>query len=331
MSNEDLPSSSLADADLRRAADHWSNPRDLGRTRWWSSPQVHRHINRLVCGTAIEGAWAGFNQRLLEVAPAGGFRRAISVACGHGGKELDLIELGLVEHFDLYEISEKRVRAGREKASSLGLEDRITYRLADAFAETVPTNYDLVYWNNAIHHMMDTPAAVKWSRDRLRMGGVFAMDDFVGAKRFQWPRNQLTMMSRVREQLPERYLVDPREPEKRLPTRVRRPDEAGLIAQDPTEAADSERILPAIRQYFPNANVILTGGVIYHTALNEILANFGEDPHDIELLDQILLVDEALARRGQTQYAVAIATKEEQPSVGSRVKKRARRTLRRVR
>ena len=315
------------DLDLRRAADHWNGVRDLGRTRWWTSPQVHRHINRLVCGEAIDGPWAGFHKQVAIKAPPGGYRRAISVACGHGGKELDLISSGVVEHFDLYEISEARVESGIQKARSLGLEDRITYRLTDAFAQTLRSDYDLVYWNNAIHHMMNTPEAVKWSRDRLRVGGVFAMDDFVGAKRFQWPQQHLDMMSRVRQQLPQRYLVDPRNPDRQLPTIVRRPNEEKLIEQDPTEAADSERILPAIRQYFPNAKITLTGGIIYHTGLNEVLANFGDDGRDAELLSQILLVDEALTKTGETQYAVAIATKAATPSKRSRIKNRGKRFL----
>jgi SAM-dependent methyltransferase len=322
---DDGGSSALADADLRRAAAHWNSTRGSGRTRWWTSPQIHRHINRLVCGEAIDGPWAGFHRRIGELAPPGGFPRAISVACGHGGKELDLLELGLVQHFDLYEISDARVERGRERAAELGLSDRVTYRLADAFAEQLPDDYDLVYWNNAIHHMMDTPAAVRWSRDRLRLGGVFAMDDFVGAARFQWPDAQLHMMRRVREELPERFLVDPRDPSRRLPVKVKRPQEAALVARDPTEAADSERILPAVRKYFPGARVVLTGGVIYHSALNDVLANFADDGTDAELLAQILLVDEALTRAGHTQYASALARKGARPTVH-----RAKTALRRV-
>jgi SAM-dependent methyltransferase len=327
--NDTVSSESLADSDLRRAAGHWNKPRDLGRTRWWTSPQVHRHINRLVRGEAVEGPWGGFHRCLSELAPRGGFRRAISVAAGHGGKELDLIECGVVQYFDLFEISEARVESGRNNARSRGLEDRITYRLADAFAEDLPDDYDLVYWNNAIHHMMDTPAAVCWSRERLRTGGIFAMDDFVGSKRFQWPDHHLTMMSRVREQLPDRYLVNPRDPSKTLPRKVNRPDEAALIEQDPTEAADSERILPAVRQYFPGVMITLTGGVIYHSGLNDVLANFDDDGLDVEILAQVLLVDEMLARAGHTQYAVALARKRPILSNVARAKRRLRKLMHR--
>jgi hypothetical protein len=134
------------------------------------------------------------------------------------------------------------------------------------------------------------------------------MDDYVGASRFQWSDYQLSMGTRVREELPERFLRNPQDPDHDLPTVLRRPSAKKLMKADPTEAADSARIVPAVLKVFPDAEVILTGGAIYHTGLNDVLANFipGEDD---DLLRAILLVDEALANAGETQYAVALAVK----------------------
>lgn len=131
------------------------------------------------------------------------------------------------------------------------------------------------------------------------------MDDFVGADRFQWPDAQLEIANRVRAVLPARvresYLA---EPNARL--EVRRPDAARLIEVDPTEAAQSGRILDAVRATFPGCAVTLTGGVVYHLALNDVLAHF-DDEADGALLDALLLLDRSLAEQGHTHYAVALA------------------------
>jgi hypothetical protein len=82
-----------------------------------------------------------------------------------------------------------------------------------------------------------------------------------------------------------------------------------MMAADPTEAADSGRIMEAVTAAFPQVRVIATGGIIYHLALNDVLANFDED-QDRPMLDSLLLLDEVLARGGHTQYAVAIARKD---------------------
>ena len=82
------------------AAAHWSAPPQPGKRRWWQSPAVLRHLNRLICGEPIEGPWAGLTQRLRKHRPEG-WDRGISVACGEGVKEMILVKAGLVRHFDL--------------------------------------------------------------------------------------------------------------------------------------------------------------------------------------------------------------------------------------
>ena len=154
--------------------------------------------------------------------------------------------------------------------------------------------------------MLDTAASIRWSHDRLRTGGYFVMDDFVGPSRFQWTDYQLEIMNRVRAILPDRFFVHPADPKKTLSRTIRRPGIDEMIAADPTEAADSANILPALRDIFPEVEVIPTGGVLYHTALNNVLANF-LDETDAPLLAGILLLDETLARNGDTQYAQAFA------------------------
>lgn len=81
-----------------------------------------------------------------------------------------------------------------------------------------------------------------------------------------------------------------------------------MMETDPTEAADSARILGAVRTMFPDAEVIPTGWIIYHMALDDILSSFDEHL-DAPLLQSLLLLNEILAVNGQTHYAVALAVK----------------------
>ena len=77
---------------------------------------------------------------------------------------------------------------------------------------------------------------------------------------------------------------------------------------DPTEAADSSRILPCLRARMPQAEITLTGGCIYSLALNDVLANFNE-VEDRPLLNAGLTLDRALTELGETHYAVAFGRK----------------------
>ncbi len=234
--------------------------------------------------------------------------KGISVGCGTGSAEMDMLESDLVQEFDVFELSEIRIREGRELAKRRGLDERIRFTSGEADELARPGHYDLVFWGDALHHMLDVHQAVGWSKSILRPGGFFVMDDFIGPSRRQWTDFTLSMSERLRNIFPDRLLVDPRDSTKRLSVKRGRPDVALLIADDPTDAADSERILDAVRTFFPDADVVLTGGVIYAFALNDVLANM--TPEDAPLLELCLLLDDQCIDRGESLHAVAIARKE---------------------
>jgi SAM-dependent methyltransferase len=278
------------------------------RTRWWEDATTARHINRILLDEPLDGPHAAFHERIARFfeTPA---RRAISVGCGIGSKEWDLIQRGVVEHFDLFEISEASIAHGRKCAEQLGIADRVAYHSDDVFSATLSDDYDLVYWNNSLHHMLDVDRAIAWSKDRLREGGLLAIDDFVGPTRFQWTDENLRWANLLRASLSERHLRHPTTPDALVARELHRPSADYVASLDPSEAADSERILDAIVRTFPNAEIIRTGGALYHLALNDIFCNFST-AEDLELLQSILLLDQALAESGTTHYAVAFARKD---------------------
>jgi hypothetical protein len=165
--------------------------------------------------------------------------------------------------------------------------------------------------------MQDTDAAIAWSKERLIDGGAFIMDDFVGPNRFQWSELNLEFASKVRELLPDSLLCHPTDPSRQLTRKMAPPNIDQLIARDPTEAADSESILPSLMKHFPNADVVLTGGCIFDLALHDAIGNF-DDMEDSPLLKSLLLLDEALCHLGETHYAVAIALKDDAHELGRR-------------
>lgn len=298
------------DAIHERAAKHWntrSSTRTTTITRWWQSPQIVSHINSIICGDRISGAVSADIKRLKELQPDG-FARAVSIGCGEGRKEIDLLRANIVENFDLYEIAEQRVCKGRELLQKHNLEGRATFHedLLEFTRFDSIEKYDLIYWNNSLHHMLDVDSAIAWCAHALKPGGVIYINDFVGPNRMQWPDDMLAVATRVRELLDERFMCNPHDPLKKLPTKLARPNIQRLIEDDPTECADSEAIIPAVNRYFGDVHTILTGGAIYHLALNDVLANF--ESSDGALLESLLLLDETLARAGMTHYGVIWAS-----------------------
>jgi SAM-dependent methyltransferase len=226
-------------------------------TGWWHNSFVIRKINKRICGREVDGRTQGIIEWLKHsyghLFP---LERGISVGCGDGSKEVLFIQAGIVASFELYELSEKAIEKGRVLSHRLGLANQMNFHLGIAAQEIkTPDSYDLVAWNDALHHMPDVSDALAWRRMILKPNGIFSMDDFVGATRFQWPDNQLALATAVRDAIPLKYRAIPGSPFRYPPSEVERPTIASMIASDPSEAADSERILPSLAKHFPEAVV----------------------------------------------------------------------------
>jgi len=151
--------------------------------------------------------------------------------------------------------------------------------------------------------MMDTYMAVRKSYEILKPCGVFFCNDFIGKSKFQWSEMELAIVNRIRMSLDEKiFQKNNGEIYERL---VSRPS-IDVMDKDPSEAADSASIIPAIKEVFSNPIIIQTGGLIYHLCLNGILSNIEEES---DLLKHLLDLDDETIRMGLSQYAFALAFK----------------------
>ncbi len=300
----------------KKVASHWSGVTKKSqqaqnlRLRWWQSPTIIKHINQKITGLPLDGFSQGITQRAKEMAGTRfPFSRGISVGCGNGQKEITLVCQGLVSSFQLYEVSKVRIDQGRRIATKFGVENKVTFIEGDAL-EIIREKecFDFIHWNNSLHHMLDVEAAIKWSYEVLEKDGMFYMDDYVGPNRMQWSDKMLEVASKVRSILPEKYLANPKNPSQLLQKTLTRNSVERMIQIDPSEAADSERIIDSIKKYFPQAEITFTGGVVYHLALSDILHNFDESK-DKHLLDFLMLIDDLCSELGENHYATALAIK----------------------
>lgn len=270
--------------------DHYNGKRDPVWL-WWESPEVSAYLGELVCGGPCSGtadlAVQGIRRHCGEALP---FESAVSVGCGSAYKEIALLQAGVVRHFTLYDISEAALAAARNRAESAGLAHAVTLVHGDPL-ERERGSFDLVYWDNSLHHMLNTRAALAWSRVRLKQGGHLVINDYVGPDRFQWSDD---MLARINEVI-EPFGVEPTEREN-----------PRLIAKaDPSEAADSAATHDALFGEFPDAVWTPMGGAIYHAGLTGKYT-----PLPGLIVARLMRIDDMLNKAGMYVYAWATAVKE---------------------
>lgn len=190
---------------------HWNDAAKIQknkkfRLRWWESPTIIRHVNQTICGEPIDG-WNAGAIRLLQQKSDDRKKlySAVSIGCGEGIKEMQLLESNLVQKFLCFELAEERIRKGKQIAEAKGLQDRILFFKEDFFVSGYSRqSYDMVFWDNSLHHMMDVYTAVKKSYDILKPGGVFFCNDFVGKNKFQWSDMELAIVNGIRMSLDDK-------------------------------------------------------------------------------------------------------------------------------
>lgn len=295
-----------------KIGDYWdSRAKAVRPISWMGHPYISKSFNKLIYDYDSDLWGNGLFKVLKEkyVRKGRKFKKAISVACGNGRKEMELVKQGLIEHIKLYELATSRIEEGKKLAKRFGIEDRVEFVYGDAFKmETESEQYDLVLWLNGIHHMMDTRMAVEWSNDVLLNGGFFVMDDYVGPNRFQWPRIVMEGCNKARAKFPKSVFRRSEQfPKKRH--QVQRIVGQDLVSGvDPSEAADSGRILEAISFTFPKREEFLYSSGVSTLALNDISSRILDEKYQ-HLIDYTIKLDLELVKMGHIGFAAVIAIK----------------------
>jgi SAM-dependent methyltransferase len=171
----------------------------------------------------------------------GRIERALGAGCGVASFELELLNRGLVEHFDLYDVSSACLEAATERARSLGVGDRVTVHCGDLLGAE-RDGYGLVTFVSSLHHAVDVEATVRFAHDILHPTGLLYADEYVGPRRFHYPPEHSDLVKALYRSLAPEL----RGPWPELP----QPDPAEVSAADPTEAVQSDLIVDAVRAKF---------------------------------------------------------------------------------
>ncbi len=279
---------------------------------WMGHPFISKTFNKRIYNSSAPNWGLGLFEILKRKHLKQGkkFKKAIAVACGNGRKEMRLVKKGMVEHITLYELAKNRIEEGKILAKNMGIENKVEFVYGNAFEmEKEKGKYDLVIWLNAIHHMMDTPMAIEWSKDMLISGGFFVMDDYVGPNRFQWPRIVMETCNKARAKFPKSIFNRSEQFPKKRHQVLRVVDQNLVSGVDPSEAADSARLLEALSFAFPNRQEFLYSSGVSTLALNDISSRILDKRYE-PFIEHTINLDLDLVGKGHIGFASTIAIKD---------------------
>src|SRR5439155_14466343 len=120
-------------------------------TNWMQNPTVHEYINASI-GTPEHPLWPldWFEQWLGDRR----FKRALSIGCGTGALERDLVRRNLCDRVDAFDGSLTSLAIARDEARRAGVDRRVGYFVSDFNRPAHPRRrYDVVFVHQAMHHV----------------------------------------------------------------------------------------------------------------------------------------------------------------------------------
>jgi SAM-dependent methyltransferase len=171
-------------------------------------------------------------------------------------------------------------------------------------------SYDIILFNSSLHHFKDVKNILQTKvLPLLKNKGYLLIFEYVGPNRLQWTKHQLEFANKLLTELPAEYRI--RFGSKSIKGHIYRPGLLRMLFVDPSEAIDSESILPSIHKCFKTIEEKKIGWDITHLLFKDIAHNFlNNDAETQELLSYILKKeDEYLSITGRSDAAFGIYQK----------------------
>ena len=132
------------------------------------------------------------------------FENGLTLGCGAGRCERDLVSSGVCRSFHGIDISGKAIAAAREIAKEQDLP--LTYEVANLnFLELPEKTFDLVVAQTALHHVVFLERVAEQIWRSLKSDGYLWIHDFVGETQGQYDPKRLSIMNRILAILPEKF------------------------------------------------------------------------------------------------------------------------------
>jgi SAM-dependent methyltransferase len=261
---------------------------------WMTHPRVRHYINSMISGEPESWPLDWFQSWLAGRT----FARALSIGCGSGGLERDLIRRGICQRIEAFDGSAESIRIAREEAEKAGYADRIHYSVGNFNEPELPRRaYDIVFAHQSLHHVRKLEKLFRAVLRALKPDGLFYLDEYVGPSSKHWNARSFAAHRALFDLIPERHRLVSILP---LPIEV----------EDPSEAIRSGEILRELRVGFDVVERRDYGGNLLAPMFPYL------DPND-ELVDSLITAEQELLSAGEPSFYTIVVARPKRMSLAS--------------
>ncbi len=275
---------------VRTAARFWDKSHgDSDDIRYWLEvPAILGKVNLRITGEPAVYPLTAFLQLVKESTPAAG--RALSIGCGAGHLERQVIRDHGARIIDGIDPSARSLEIARASAQTEGLSDRIRYHCADVvtWLESRPdAAYDLIFFYGSLHHIEALEQVLGWCAGCLRDGnpGWMFVEEYIGPSRDEWRDEHLEPARRIFARVPRKY---------RRSAKLQPP----IIRDDPTEMIRSSEIVPVLYEHFEVLHYRPYYGNVLQPLISGIKGSALDQPVVAALVEEAIGLEDQLIAEG---------------------------------
>lgn len=252
-----------------RIASKWDNYESV--SDFWVIPEITDKWNEIISGNPK----VIYEDYVYEKYLKGKSNlKLLSVGCGEGFHDRNFAKYDCFESVLGLDYSPESIRIAKEKAQEKNY--NVTYECGDFYERAFNEKYDVILFSSSLHHFDSIDFFLENKiKPLLNDNGILVIFEYIGPNRLQWRKSQLKRSNELLKQIPLKYRIY--YDGATVKNKVYKPGYLRMLMVDPSEAIDSEAILPALHKHFKIIEEKKLGWNILHLLLKGIAHNFLND------------------------------------------------------
>jgi len=224
------------------------------------------------------------------------FEHGLTLGCGAGRCERELIRNGVCRTFHGIDVSANAIVAAREIAKEQNLP--LIYEVADLnFVELPEKTFDLVVAQTCLHHILFLERVAEQVWRSLKRDGYLWIHDFIGETQQQHDLRRLSIVNQILAVLPEKFRKN--KLTGRLVTEIKRPEPGHLAS--PFESIRSSEIVPMFQRWFTVEWKVEFDAFLRLVVPQGTRAAYLENEDTRALFETLMLLDDFCIKEGVVQ------------------------------
>ena len=237
----------------------------------WSIPKVLERWNLLISGDKNINYIDFLTQDFLKNKSN---LRLLSLGSGICNREIELAEhSSIFKEIICVDIAENLLKIAKDSAEKKGIQNIKFININIEDFEFKKNDFDIVFFKSSLHHFNKIENLLSGKiKQTLKPKGCLIINEFVGATRHQFSKNQINYINKAIALIPKKFRT--RFKSKFYKNKYRGVGILRMIIADPSECIDSSSIMPSIHKHFKTIVEKPYGGNLLMSALRDISHHF---------------------------------------------------------